>query len=164
VWVSAPQAHSRVSNINFDNWFFFMEGGLYKYPMLHKSKSNIKVDIWSPATGLRCRNPLRHFSLLKTRAIPLTRPLGVYVKGIIRAFNWPKCLGGFLHLKPTTGCQISTLIFDFFYGGGSLLISHSKYIFMETLWWNLKKAGLKCCENIQNNLWLKENRQDQELN
>ena len=29
-------------------------------------------------------------------------------------FNWLKCLGGFLHLKPTAGCQISTLIFDFF--------------------------------------------------
>jgi hypothetical protein len=38
-------------------------------------------------------------------------PLGVYVKGIAKAFNWLKCLGGFLHLKPTAGCQISTLIF-----------------------------------------------------
>ena len=33
-----------------------------------------------------------------------------------------------MHLKPTAGCQISTLIFDFFYGGGSLLISHENYI------------------------------------
>jgi hypothetical protein len=38
-------------------------------------------------------------------------PLGVSVKGIVRCFNWHKCLGGFLHLKPTVGCQISTLIF-----------------------------------------------------
>jgi hypothetical protein len=38
-------------------------------------------------------------------------------------------LGGFLHLKPTVGCQISTLIFEFvFMEGGSLLISHEKYI------------------------------------
>ena len=33
VWVSAPLAHSRVSNINFDIWFFCFEGGLYKYPI-----------------------------------------------------------------------------------------------------------------------------------
>jgi len=30
-------------------------------------------------------------------------------EGIARAFNWHKCLGGFLHLKPTAGCQLSTL-------------------------------------------------------
>ena len=48
-------------------------------------------------------------------------PLGVSVKGIAKVFNWLKCLGGFLHLKPTVGCQISTLIFDFFlWRGGSL--------------------------------------------
>jgi hypothetical protein len=35
------------------------------------------------------------------------------IKGIGRVFNWPNCLGGFLHLKPTVGCQISTLIFEF---------------------------------------------------
>jgi hypothetical protein len=33
-----------------------------------------------------------------------------------------------LHLKPTAGCQISTLIFDFLLWGWSLLISHEKYI------------------------------------
>jgi hypothetical protein len=43
-------------------------------------------------------------------------------------FNWLKCLGGFLHLKPAAGCQISPLIFDFFMEGRSLLISHAKYI------------------------------------
>jgi hypothetical protein len=43
--------------------------------------------------------------------------LGVYIKGIVQAFNWLMCLGGFLHLKPTAGCQISTLIFGFFFGG-----------------------------------------------
>jgi hypothetical protein len=26
------------------------------------------------------------------------------VKGIARAFNWHKCLGGIMHLKPTAGC------------------------------------------------------------
>ena len=52
----------------------------------------------------------------------------VYVKGIARAFNWPKCLGGFLHLKPTVGCQISTLIFDLFLWRGVSIIFHEKYI------------------------------------
>ena len=32
-------------------------------------------------------------------------------------------LGGIMHLKPTAGCQISTLIFGF---GGTLCISHEK--------------------------------------
>jgi hypothetical protein len=40
-------------------------------------------------------------------------PLGIEIKGI---FNWLKCLGWILHLKPTTGCQISTLIFGYFLG------------------------------------------------
>jgi hypothetical protein len=33
-----------------------------------------------------------------------------------------------MHLKPTAGCQISTLIFEKKCRGGSLLISHEKYI------------------------------------
>ena len=33
-----------------------------------------------------------------------------------------------MHLKPTAGCQISTLIFANNCSGGSLLISHEKYI------------------------------------
>jgi hypothetical protein len=58
-------------------------------------------------------------------------PLGVSIKGIARAFKWLKRLGGFLHLKPIAGCQISTLIFEFSFGDlwrGSLWISHEKYI------------------------------------
>ena len=38
----------------------------------HGTSLHIKVDIWHPAVGLRCRNPPRHLSQLKTRAIPLT--------------------------------------------------------------------------------------------
>ena len=34
-------------------------------------------------------------------------------KGISRGFNWLKCMGRIIHLKPTAGCQISTLIFGF---------------------------------------------------
>ena len=44
-------------------------------------------------------------------------PLGAYNKGIERAFYLLKCLGGILHLKPTAGCQISTLIFGYRGGG-----------------------------------------------
>jgi len=35
-----------------------------------------------------------------------------------------QCLGGFLQLKATAGCQISTLIFGFFFwwGGGPINI------------------------------------------
>jgi hypothetical protein len=33
---------------------------------------NIKVDIWHPAVGLRCRISPRHLSQLKARPIPLT--------------------------------------------------------------------------------------------
>ena len=44
-------------------------------------------------------------------------PLGAYNKGIERAFYLPKCLGGILHLKPTAGCQMSTLISGFRWEG-----------------------------------------------
>jgi hypothetical protein len=45
----------------------------------------------------------------------------------IRKFlEWRCYLGRFLHLKPTAGCQISTLIFLDFFGGRTLLISHEK--------------------------------------
>ena len=47
-------------------------------------------------------------------------PTWVYIKGISRTFKWHKCLGGFMHLKPTAGCQISTLIFGF--KGGAINI------------------------------------------
>jgi hypothetical protein len=40
-----------------------------------------------------------------------------------------KCLGGIMYLKPTAGCQISTLIFENkLWRVGPLLKSHEKYI------------------------------------
>jgi hypothetical protein len=48
-----------------------------------------------------------------------------------RLFNWLKCLGGFLRLKPTAGCQISALIFDFFYGGGYISLYFTYCICLE---------------------------------
>jgi hypothetical protein len=47
-------------------------------------------------------------------------PLRIKVKGIAKAFNWLKCLGGFLHIRLTAGCQISTLIFEFCFVEGGL--------------------------------------------
>jgi hypothetical protein len=46
-WVSAPQAHSWVSNIIFDIRFFLMEGGLYEYPM----KNILRTAKFLPAWG-----------------------------------------------------------------------------------------------------------------
>jgi hypothetical protein len=86
-------------------------------------ENNIKVDIWHPTVGLRCMTPPRHFSQLKTRAISLIEtPVGknfavrdIFFMGYSSwGFNqryWLKCLSGFLHLKPTAGCQMSTLLF-----------------------------------------------------
>jgi hypothetical protein len=45
-WVSAPQAHSRMSNISFDIWFFFMEGCLYKYPMKNILRTAKFLTTW----------------------------------------------------------------------------------------------------------------------
>ena len=39
-------------------------------------------------------------------------PLWAKIKGIARVFNWLKCLGGIMHLKPEAVCQISILIFE----------------------------------------------------
>jgi hypothetical protein len=69
-------------NINFDIWKKIMEGGLYKYPI----KNISRTARFLPTFG--------------------------QVKGIARIFNWHKCLGGIMHLKPTAGCQISIVIFD----------------------------------------------------
>jgi hypothetical protein len=56
-------------------------------------------------------------------------PLWGYFKGIARVFNWHKFLGGILHLKPTAGCQISTLIFEkkWWRGGVSINIRWKIY-------------------------------------
>jgi hypothetical protein len=53
---------------------------------------------------LRCRNPPRYFSQLKA--------LEIY---LIEAAS-----GQELHLKPTAGCKISALIFDFFLWKGGV--------------------------------------------
>ena len=89
-WVSGPQTHSRVSISTLIFEKHIMEGDLYKYPL----------------------------KIYHRRQSSCSR--GDSIKGIVRAFSWLKCLGGFLHLKPTVGCQISTLIFEFSFVEGCL--------------------------------------------
>jgi hypothetical protein len=38
-WDNALQAHSMVSNMNFDIWKKIVEGDLYKYPMKNISRT-----------------------------------------------------------------------------------------------------------------------------
>jgi hypothetical protein len=101
-------------------WYIFYE--IFIDTPLHNLFSNIRIDIWHPAVGLRCIIPPRHLCQLKTRTIPeggvykypiknISRtakflPIFGYFKGIVRVFNWLKCLGGIMHLKSTAGCQI----------------------------------------------------------
>ena len=61
----------------------FLEGGLYEYPM----NNILRTAKFLPTWGFNQR--------------------------YWWAFNWLKCLGVLLHLKPTVGCQISNLIFAF---------------------------------------------------
>jgi hypothetical protein len=46
--------------------------GIFIETPLHNCFSNIKIDIWHPAVGLKCIIPPRHIIQLKTPAIPLT--------------------------------------------------------------------------------------------
>ena len=62
----------------------------------------LKKKLWS---GVSINNP---WTIYYEHQI--SGPLGIYGKGMFRAFNWLMCLGGFLHLKPTAGCQMLTSI------------------------------------------------------
>ena len=57
-----------VKNIVVLNIFFM---AFYRDTPSTKKNTNSKVDIWHPAVDLRSRNPPRHLSQLKARAIPL---------------------------------------------------------------------------------------------
>jgi hypothetical protein len=74
----------QISKLIFDTliWKNIVEGVLYKYPM----KNISRMAKFLPTFGK--------------------------VKDIARVFNWLKCLGGIMHLKPTAGCQISILILE----------------------------------------------------
>ena len=99
-WVSPPQAHSRVSNINFDIWFCFMEGDLYKYP----TKKYIKDGKFLDHLGFKSK---------------------VFPGPLTDLIAWV----GFCTSSPQQGVKYQLWYVIFFMeGGGSLWISHEKYI------------------------------------
>jgi hypothetical protein len=62
------------------------------------------------------------------------------------AINWLKCLGGFLHLKSTVGCQMSTLVFkENIVDGGEILIETAlhKTKFNYQSWYLTHYCGLE---------------------
>jgi hypothetical protein len=72
-------------------------------------KQGVKYQLWYLDLG---GDPMNiPWKITETRQSSLL--LGIQVNGITQAFNWRKCLGGIMHLKPTAGCQISALIFGF---------------------------------------------------
>jgi hypothetical protein len=81
------------------------------------------IDMKQLFFGIWIRGDPMHIPWKITEGRQSSLPLGVYVEGIARTFNWVKCLGGIIHLQPRAGCQISTLIFGF---EGTLYISHDK--------------------------------------
>jgi hypothetical protein len=97
--VSTSQAHSRVSNINFDIWIFFCGGGLYKYPMTNILRRAKFLPTWA-------------FNQ-KVLAVPLT--------------NWSTWVG-FCTSSPQQGVKYQLWYLKFCLWRGSLLIFHEKYI------------------------------------
>jgi hypothetical protein len=88
-----------LSNINFDIWFFFMEG----WSLLISHEQYIKDG-----------KVLNH-SEFRSKVLP--RPLTDLSAWV-----------GFCTLSPQQGVKYQHWYLIFFYGGGSLLISHEKYI------------------------------------
>ena len=89
---------------------------IYRNPTLHNLFSNIKVDIWHPAVGLRYIIPPRHLRQLKTRVIPLIwTPSG---QELCRP--WYIFHGILIEIpSPQLFFQISKLIFDTLLWAGS---------------------------------------------
>ena len=75
---------------------------------LHKENSNIKVDIWHPAVGLRCKHPPRHFSQVNTQTMPLTVTPSCQELCVLNIFF----MGIFIETPLEKKIQISRLIFD----------------------------------------------------
>ena len=108
---SAPQAHNRVSNVNFDIVGWVKAPG-NKFHLNPKWARNLTGDSnwghpqyrsWHLTPCLRCRIPLRHLSYLKTRAIPLTKaPSGKelcrWEERKKKKKKW-KCLVGFCNIS-----------------------------------------------------------------
>jgi hypothetical protein len=76
MWDNAPQAHSNVSNINFDIWKQIVQGFSVNIPWKYIKDGKSSCPLWNQ------------------------------IKCIARVFNWRKYLGGIIYLKPTASCQI----------------------------------------------------------
>jgi hypothetical protein len=85
---------------------------------------------------------LIYFSWVINRDLPLQKNKS----NINVDINWLKCLGGFLHLKPTVGCQISTLIFEKKIMEGDLYKYPMKNILRTAKFFDIwhPAAGLRC--------------------
>jgi hypothetical protein len=98
--------------------FVLWSGGLYEYPMKNISRTAKFLPTWGldntfdlNPKWVRTLQSSIYFSWDIHRDPPSTKKsIHISNKGNFRAFNWLKCLCGFLHLKPTAGCQISTLM------------------------------------------------------
>ena len=104
MWVYAPQDHSRVSNINFDIWIFFCGGGSLNISLENYIKDG-KVLTHLVFQSKVLAGPLIDWSAWVGFCTSINQRYWP-------AFNWLKCLCGFIHLKPTAGSQISTLLFE----------------------------------------------------
>ena len=81
-------------------FLIYFSWDIYRGPILHNIFSDIKVDIWHPAVGLRYIIPPRHLSQLRTRTIPvICRPWYI--------FHWI-----FIESPSTICFHILNLIFD----------------------------------------------------
>jgi hypothetical protein len=86
IWVGWDSVPQVHSRVSNIDFWYLDFGGSYKYPM----KNCQRTAKFFPTWGLIQR----------------------YCPGFI----WIQCLGGILHLQPTAGCQICTLIFEFWVG------------------------------------------------
>jgi hypothetical protein len=98
-WVSAPQAHSRVSNINFNIWNCFYGG----WSLWISHEKYIKDGKVLPDLGFQ------------SKVFP--GPLADFCAWV-----------GFCTSSPQQGVKYQLWYLIIFYGGGSLWISHEKYI------------------------------------
>ena len=96
------------------NWLKCLGGFLHLKPTVGCQISTLIFEIYF-MEGVSMNIPRKIYYRRQSSC-----PLGVSINGISMAFNWLKCLGASLHLKPTAGCQISTLIFYIFLWRGSL--------------------------------------------
>jgi hypothetical protein len=132
MWDNAPQAHSRVSNINFDIWKKIVKGGLYKYPIKNISRTakfavldiylwdiqkdpppqfGFKYQSWylTPCCGLQVHYPTKELMWVKEP----DNTFSLAKSGQELCRPWHIFYGIFIESRPSTICfQISKLVFD----------------------------------------------------